>query len=364
VEVRTMSGTLPGTRGTTTLAEALDALVARGTISTDQRAAILVEVGESIVAAPGPRAAGPRPPSRRARRSLTDILVEIGLYLGSALVLAALVAIVAQAWGDLADNTRITVLVATALVTGLVGWILSRSAAVGSARRRLAGVVLCATAGSAAGTVGLVLGDEESTGVVALAVALAILVAAQVLASSAITEIGMFAVAWALLAAIGAWLQPEGTVTYDAFGGEVYEPSTFEQLMPLGMVAFGLLWALVVARALMHRELAVALGVFVAFVGAMPLAGTDSTRVIGLAALAAIAAVGFWRFLVEGRWPWLVGAIASVTGFVFWAVGGNRSPALAFLIAGVVMLACSGLGWRVARHRRSAIDAGEQATPT
>jgi hypothetical protein len=293
-------------------------------------------------------------PAPRRRRSLTEVLVEVGIYVGSALVLAAAVVMVAQSWEGFADLTRIAILAATTLLAGLAGVVVSRGAGPGSPRRRLAGVLLAVAAAAAGGTVGLAVGDTEFSAILALAAALAVLVAGQALAASAVTEIGLVAVSFALLSAIGAWLTPEGTETLDEYGEYVYEASTFEQLMPLGSVAFGLLWGLVVARWLTHRELAVALGVLIALSSALPLAAESQTRVIGLTALAAIAAIGLWRFLTGGYWPWLAGTIGAVTAFVFFAVGGAHRSALAFLVAGLVLLASSGGGLVLARRRRAA----------
>ncbi len=340
------------------LVEALDALVAAGTITAAQRTAILAAVAGSplpgAAAAPAPR-----------RRSLTDVLIEVGLYVGSALVLAAAVALVAQTWEDLSRTTQILLLLGIAVATGSIGMILARGAAAGSARRRLAGVLLTGAAASAAGGVGLAAGDSDLSGVLAMATAVAVLVLARVLAASAITEIGLFVATFVLLSVTGEWLRPEEVPVLDEFGSEVYEPSTYDRLLSVGSVAFGLVWALLVARWMMHRELAVALGAGVAFVSAMPLAGEQATRPWGLAALAVLAVLGFWRFMVEGLWPWLLAAIASVTGFVFWAVGVDRNPALAFLVGGLVLLASSGLGWQVARRRRRVVTNDERpAAPT
>lgn len=327
---------------------ALDSLVARGTITAAQRDAILAEMGLP--------AAAPGAPSGRHRRSVAEVLVEIGSYVGSALVLAALVALVAQSWEDLGRMAQVVILAGTALATGVAGWLVAHGAVDGSARRRLAGVLLSATAASAGGAVAVALGAEQRDdawiGVAALGTAFAIMVAARVLAASAVTEIGLFGVSFALLNMIGEVMRPQGTLTVDEFGNETFTTQTYDQVLQAGSVAFGLLWALVVARWMMHRELAVALGAGVAFVSVMPLAGTEDTRAVGLIALALLAAIGFWRFMAEGRWPWLALAVASVTGFVFWLVGVNQQPALAFLVAGLVLLGSSGIGWQVARRRR------------
>lgn len=334
---------------------ALGRLVERGTISPEQSDAILREMAAD--------AAGPAAPDAsaapRRTRTLTDVLIEVGLYVGSALVLAAALALVAQSWDEMGEGTQIALLVTVTLVTAVAGWFLSRGALAGSARRRLAGVVLTVTAASAAGTVALVMGDGDLPAVVALSVALVVMVAAQLLATSAVTEIGMFVAAYALLTTTAEWLGPEPAP--DEFGFEMYEDSLYDRLMPLGGVAFGVLWAALAARRLMHRELAIALGLLVALGSAMPLAARDETRAIGLLTLAALAALGFWRFLAEGHWPWIAGAIGSVTAFVFFAVGDRGSPALAFLVAGLVLLGSSALGWRVARRRPA--DAPTEVSP-
>lgn len=351
-----MSSTLPGYRG---VDDALDALVGRGTITAEQRDAIMAELGR-VTAEPGAAPSGP--PAHR-RRSVSEVLIEVGLYVGSALVLAAAFALVAQSWEDLGTSAQVAILAVTALVTAAVGSALARGAGAGTARRRLSGVVLVGSAASAAGTVGVILGDAAATGVAAFATALVVMLVARALAPSAVTEIGLFAASYGLMVTLGEWARPESVPRFDEFGNEVWQTTTYERLMPLGMVAFGLAWAGLVGRWLMHRELAVALGMAVAFLGAMPLAGEDETRLLGLATLAVLAAVGFWRFMAEGFWPWLAAAIASVTAFVFWAVGGGRSPALAFLVAGLVLLGSSALGWQVARRRRASHAPGPASHP-
>jgi hypothetical protein len=358
------------------LAQALDTLVERGTITAEQRGAILAEVatgpggGGTAGGADSPPPSAPAPAGTlarpRAHRTLTEVLVEVGLYVGSALVLAAAVVLVAQNWDELGEGTQIGILAATAVVTGAVGWILSQGSQAGSARRRLAGVVLTATAASAAGTVALVLDGREWTAVAALAAATAIMLGARMLAASAVTEIGLFAAAFALLQVTGEWLRPERAPADRLLPGDPgdeldYETPLFDRLMPVASIAFGVLWALLVARRMMHRELAVALGMLVAFFSAMPLIADEALRSWGLPAMAALAAVGFWRFMVEGFWPWLAGAIASVTAFVFWAVGGADRPAVAILVAGLVLLASSGLGMRAARRRHRASDQRREA---
>ena len=354
-----MSDTLP-TGSTLHLVEALDVLVSRGTISTDQRAAILAEVGSGMPAVsesrPGAPAQAPAP--GRHRRSLSEVLIEVGLYVGGALVIAAAVVLVAQNWESMSLGVQIALLGMTALVAGGVALVVAHDAGPGSARRRLAGVLFVGAAVSAAGTTALLLGEgSDYTGVAAFAVALAVMVGAHLVASSTITELGMFVAGFGIVqTAIGAFRPEAVSSSYD-------ELITYDRYTQLAVVAFGVLWALVVSRRLVHRELAVLAGMVVALMSALPIIGENSTRTVGMVVMALLAGLGFWRFLVEGYWPWLAAAIASVTALVFWAVGGADRPALAILVAGLVMLGSSALGMLVARRRRAAITAGDASPP-
>jgi hypothetical protein len=132
-----MSDTLT-TGSTLPLAEALDALVTRGTISTDQRAAILAEVGAGM---PAITPTSPGAPRARHRRSLSEVLIEVGLYVGGALVIAAAVVLVAQNWESMSLGVQIASLGVTALVCAAVALVAGHEAGPGSARRRLAGVL-------------------------------------------------------------------------------------------------------------------------------------------------------------------------------------------------------------------------------
>jgi hypothetical protein len=350
-----MSDTLP-TGSTLPLAEALDALVTRGTISTDQRAAILAEVGAGMPAiTPTSPGAAPR---ARHRRSLSEVLIEVGLYVGGALVIAAAVVLVAQNWESMSLGVQIASLGVTALVCAAVALVVGHEAGPGSARRRLAGVLFVGSAVSAAGTTALLIGEDSFyTGVAAFVVALAVMVGAHLVASSTITELGMFVASFGIVQTTIEALRPEAVNDF------YYEMTTFDRYSPLAVVLFGVLWALVVSRRLAHRELAVFVGLAVALMSALPIIGESSTRALGMAVMALLAALGFWRFLVEGYWPWLAAAIASVTALVFWAVGGADRPALAILVAGLVMLGSSALGMLAARQRRAALTADDTSPP-
>ena len=355
-----MTDTLPS-GSTLPLKHALDSLVDRGTITPEQRAAILAEVAEgapSPAHALLPAAAGSMPEQARYRRPLSEILIEVGLYVGGALVIAAAFVLVAQNWQGMSLGMQITVLAVTAVVAAGSGVAVGHGASPGSARCRLAGVLFAGAAASAAGTTALLLGDSNDFTVVsAFAVALAVMVAAHLVAPSTITELGMFIASFAVLQSGLEMLRPE-SVGYDYF-----EMTTFDRYSPLAIVIFGALWALLVSRRLAHRELAVLAGMAVALIAALSIIGPDETRTLGMVVMALLAATGFWGFLAQGYWPWLAAAIGSVTALVFWAVGGADRPALAILVAGLVMLGSSALGMLAARRRRDAITSGSSPPP-
>lgn len=323
------------------LPEVLDVLVDRGTITRAQREAILAEVTRPAAATGPGRGSGPPP-----RRRLTEILIEVGLYVGSALVLAAGFVLVAQNWDAMGLGAHVAILSLTALATGGLGFGLGRGSLIGTSRRRLSGVLFAVSAASGAGTVGLLMDDARYTGVVALGIALVVMVGANVVASSTITELGMFVAAYALAQSTVEALRPTGEAQFDGSGPSGYE------LGSLGvLVALGVLWALVVSHRLVHRELAVFVGMFAAFFESLTIVAAAESETVGIATLAALAALGFWRFLVEGYWPWLASAIASLTATVFWAAGGADRPVVAILLAGLVLLGSSGLGLLASRRR-------------
>lgn len=348
------------TRPTTRIAAALDALVARGTITSDQREAILAEVARQTPAAPAPGSTGGATPPGRRHRALSEVLIEVGLYVGSALVVAAALVLAAQNWEAMSLGTQIASMAATALAAGAVGLYLAHGAHGGTARRRLAGVLLAGSAASSAGTVALVMADSPYKGMIALGVAVVVLVLAQVVAPSTVTEVALFVASYAWLIMTIEDLRPE----------DYTDQMSYERWTSAVIVAFGLFWALAVSRWVTQRTLAVAVGMLAAMTGALPLIGQHETRTVGLIVIALIAALSFWRFFAESLWPWLVAAVVSLTAFVFWLAGGADRPALAILVAGLALLGSSALGMKVVRQRRRAtgpaargVEADDPPTP-
>jgi hypothetical protein len=274
-------------------------------------------------------------------------------------VLAAGFVLVAQNWEALGLSMQVAILAATALVSGGTCVLVGHGSPPGSARRRLAGVLAVAAALSAAGMTALLLDPLSFAGVAATAVALIVLVAAHAVASSTITEVGMLGASYVLLLTAIEALRPAEQPCLTQYC--VDEMTAYDQYAPLAGVVLGVLWAAVVSRRLDHREVAVFLGMLIAISQALPLISMDETRGVGMAAMAVLAAVGFWGFLAQGIWPWLAAAIASVTALVFWAVGGADRPALAILVAGLVLLGSSALGMLAMRRRRA--GAGSVGAP-
>lgn len=338
------------------LAAAMQRLQGRGVLSAEQASAVLSEVE----AAAAPTVVG----AARGRRRLGQVLIEVGLYVGSALVIAALVALVAQSWEGMTQATRLASLGAVAVLCAILGLSLAHGAAFATARRRLAGVFLVGTASASAGIVALLGQDWQYVGTASLAVGLLVVVGAQLRAASAVTEIAMFVASFALVQFLVTELPsaPPGPTVVDEWGSTYVEPSLAELLQPLSFVAFGLVWGLLVSRTLVHRELAVVLGLLAAVMGGISVASPDETRVVGIAVLAGLAALGFWRYMAEAFWPWLACAIVSLTVMVFRLVGPAHRPALALLAAGLAMLASSAVAMQWGRRRRRRAGLGPMPT--
>src|SRR5512142_2065744 len=90
----------PGSVGFERLRAALDRLVAAGTITPAQAAAVRQEVASD----------GTAPGTRLARPTWTTVLAEIGGYVGGAFVFGAAAVLVSDNWKDLSTAARLAVL--------------------------------------------------------------------------------------------------------------------------------------------------------------------------------------------------------------------------------------------------------------
>lgn len=344
------------------LARALDALVHDGVLDRAQADRVSAEVAEQAAAvadAVGPEpssatgtpgAAAPRPTAAAWRARL----LEAAVYLGTAMVLAAIAIVIGQEWARMPAVLRTALvcgLTATGLVAGLaVGWPV-RPAPGGpldpahAVRRRSAGVLLTATAALAAGSTVALLGESRVTSPLAFGAALAVMVLAQVVAPSVLTELALFAAAAGVTGAFA------GTVL--AAPAPDASPEAWERqnlVLTWSLLGFGATWAWVLARRLRHPLLAVTLGlalcVETALSWTVPEDATPTVLVLALLAVATLV-----TYLRDPAWPWVVATVASATSVVVLVTGEAAGPALAFLAAGLVLLGSAGTVAVVRRRR-------------
>lgn len=356
-----------GTPPRGSLQAALAALVADGTLSRAQADAVLTAVARSEAAPPGTTSV----PITTASPAVQPVpawrgrLLEAGVYVGSAFVLAAAGLVVGHEWTGMSRGTQLLLaggLTAVAAVAGLVvAWPVRSRRGVQDAgrhavRRRSASVVLTLAAALATATTALVVTDGRWTAVAAAAVALALTVGVTVVAPSVLTELAVFGAGAALMVAVPDAAMP---APVGAGPASTFDWAAVDVLRGALLLAYGAVWAWGVSRRQPHRELGVALGLAAAVVGAMTTAGRGEPLAAGLLAVVALAAV--LTYLKDPAWPWVVGAV----GAVFFAVLllGNRTlgPALTFLVAGVVLL--GGTAAAVVVGRRRAGQAAGGADP-
>lgn len=358
----------------TRLAKSLDALVASGELSSDQRGLILAAVqapGATIGRAPqsmagqGPGEQVPAVaasiPAEHPHHRLRDLVIEAAAYVGAALIVASGIVLVAQNWENLQIGARFAILLGAAAVALGAAFTISTRIQGGRAtilepgqapRCRLAGVLFAAAALASAGCVIVLLQNDSLWFPLAMLVGLAVTILGYALAPSWITGLAMIFASFMLVqTSVSEWIN-----TRPYADAEYYDEALMAQRAKderwgiLGLVLLGTLWAAVISPRLVARVPVLIGGAFLTLVGTFALLGTDKT--FGLVAAALLAGLGFWRYLREGLWPWLVLAVVELTAFVFVLVGGANRPALAFLVAGTVLLASSAVGfWMRARQR-------------
>ncbi len=365
------------------LRRALAPLVAGGTLSAAQADAVLVVLAP-LVEAPAEAAAGPAvvpvgpepepapepapgglggaaPAGAAAPAPWRGRLLEAAVYLGSAFVLAAVGVVVQQRWSVMPRGGRLLLtagLAAAALAVGLgVSWPVrprrAASAEPGHAvRRRSGSVVLTLGVALAVAAVAVAVGDGRWRPVAAAGVAVVLMVGVHGVAPSVLAELALFGAGVALATAVPDAAMPAPT---GDSAGEAFDWAAVDLVRGTLLLVYGAGWAWGVSRHLPQRELAVALGLGAGIVGAMATEGRGQPLASVLLGVLALAAV--LTYLRDPAWPWVVGAV----GAVFFAVllVGNRTlgPALAFLVAGVVLL--GGTAGAVALgHRRARRAAG------
>jgi hypothetical protein len=338
-------------------------LVAHDVLSTEQARAVILaldaDAGEATAAPERPLTVegAPGPPSTLRAR-----LVEAAAYLGAVLVAAGLVALFANQWGSMSDAARLASLVALAVVAYALG--LGAGLLLGGGRatlrtpghaprRRVAGVLMAVGAGLGAASVVQLMGGTEVSGFLGALTAIVLLVPAQLLVPSAVTELGLFA---SSAIAVGVGLDLLVPPRPDTYWNEYYDGGypaarAWDFLVPGALLVLGLLWASVVSRVLTLPVLAQVVGLLLSLEASIGLATDRSTRSVGLVLLGLLALAGVAVFVRERAWPWLVLTVLSATVAVFVLMSDSGNPALAFLVSGVVLLAGAGGGALLGRRR-------------
>lgn len=266
-------------------------------------------------------------------------LIEVGAYLGAALVAAGTVLVVRQQWHELGHVGQLAVLGSVALVLGVTGMVVAalarrrgENAPDHAVLRRLSSTLLTL---AAAVTAGFVLRafmatngdvDESRVGWMFLTIAATsglILVATRVVAPSAFAEIGLFGALLAVPAGI-VWL-----------AGPPDSPT-------LGMVLFYCVGIGYAALAILTRmvtvpTLGIGLGLATALIASV--GDTTTSRVL----LLLLAAGCFAGYLARPRWPLVTTAMVAAVAFTFSIVGDTFGPAVAMLVAGLVLLVLTGV---------------------
>jgi hypothetical protein len=326
--------------------DALTDLVAQHVLTPDQAMAVSQAVSEP----PEPSRASPA----RAR------LVEAAAYLGAVLVGAGVLALVIQSWESMTVASRIVVVVGLGAVSYAVGLAISLLVGGGRATLRQHAGAPRRRVGSVLLTVGAVLvaagwpvsadGTMRSFFLAALT-ALALLVPAQRLVPSALTELALFGASAMALAEGLSLLVPERP-PWDVELDPTYPPArAWDYLVPGALLTLGVVWAAVVSRALTLPVVAQVVGLLLALESGIGLAVEESMRPVGLAVLALLAVIGIAGFVRERGWPWLALTVLSATFAVFVLVSDAANPALAFLLSGVVLLASAGGATMLGRRK-------------
>jgi len=344
--------------------EAIRRLVTEGVLSAQQADAVQQAlhlrpdevlsppVGEprtaQTVVAATPTVGAPLSAARPARRIPW---AEIAGYLGGGLVLVGAVVLIETSWDQLTELTRtalVSVFAVLLLLTGTVaaggipGLATARQRA-GNARLRVAGALLALGACATAFAVGVALpaGGEGWQGAAASGAGLLVAIAGYALLRTgfgviASVALGLYAVTSAV-----------STVADTPLG--------------IGLAWFGyglVVTAVAMGPMLRQRQLGIGLGAAVTLAGAqMPLSHQGAapwayllTMLFALACLAAYRSVRTPVLLVAG----VLGITLAVPEAIWDLTNGTVGAAAVLLVAGVVLLAASGVGFRL--HRRTQPD--------
>ncbi|MBZ5741220.1 DUF2157 domain-containing protein [Nocardioides mangrovi] len=269
-------------------------------------------------------AQSPAPPSRR-----TPLVEEALAYVGGAVALAGCGLLAAYYWSDLASGARLGVVLGAAVALLLGGAAVPDR--LGSAGRRLRGVLWLASTAAWAGAVAVLLGDVLSSADLRNETVV-VLVAAATLAYAA-----------ALWAALRYGLQQAATMASAALlAAAVVDRLDLPGEPGMGVWAVGLLWAaLGLARVLSPPETPVLLGAGTAVLGAMMSSTTDAGLVLVLVTVVGVVVAAVVRrdlaLLALGGLAALVNVPAAMARWF----SDSTAAAIALVVVGAALVALS-----------------------
>jgi hypothetical protein len=331
--------------------DTVDAALAHLVDSGELTAVQAQHVQESLVAElAAPARVSPGGSPRRQPAPWAARLIEVGAYLGAALVAAGGALVIGQHWRQLGHSGQLwltaALVVAFAVSGGVIAALRHRRLpdAEDASWRRLASTLLTLAAAAAAGFAVVWFvperGDmsDDRVGAMLLSMGVAagvITLVTRFVATSALAEIALYASV--LISAAGVTLL-------------VGPPNTATPVL-IGFFAIGVAWAALalLTGALSVPILAAALGLATAFV--MSVGDSTTSKVLA----GCLAVGGLVSYLAMPRWPLITAAILAVVVLTFELVGGAFGSAMAFLVAGVLLLVLATLGvvWR-RRHTQHA----------
>ncbi len=293
--------------------------------------------------------------------------MEAGFYVGVAFVVAAVTVVVAQQWSSFGRPGQIALITGFALLAVFAGSLVAWPARprrlgpggrrtggrrTGGLRRRAASALLTAGAILAAGDAALIVADPWSSPLAGAVTAVTLLVVGQLLAPTLLSQVALAVSSVFLATSVSELLFREG---YDA------SPQDWQRrqvLFALPPIAVGAAWAWVIARWLRYRALAVSLGLVIMVFFALTMLGPQRTP--GSVTLVLIAVATLISYLRDPVWPWLVAAVMALAAVVFIQAGDTLGPAIAFLLAGLVLLVGVGvlLLFERRRDQPTEVDAG------
>lgn len=329
----------------------VEALVSAGLVDSDRRDEAQRVVTGALEA-------------RGRTTSSKGLLVEIGGYVGGALVVASIGLFLAQYWGDFSDTVQVAALATITLLLAVAGLAVSRlgsgyaemRAGRDEMRRRLTSALLTAAALAGAITVGRVVELQmgpsyttEAENWPTIAAALTMLVLAAATYAYAPSVLGQLAMIGSVF--VGT------TSTWNL----VY-PRDFSTLWPgLTFMLVGLLW-LGLAESGVFREVAEAraIGASLTLFGAQFIRFDGQHNNLAYLLMLAVAVAAFVMYLRRASWPYLVVGVLGTTlvvpeAIIDWTEG-SLGPAGGVLVAGLTLLGASLAGLRV---RKEVAEEGE-----